>query len=92
MEELALLQQKLNRLIKSFSALQAEKMRLQKVNLKQEKHIEAQKQEIEYLKKEAETNAVSGVFNKAEPEKKEHLKQQLDKVIRELEKNIALLK
>ena len=92
MKELELLQQKLEQLIKRFSALQAEKERMEQLNKRQAGIITAQEEKITALEAELQSSSVvlsaSGTFSGLEKEK---LKAQLDRVIREIEQNIELL-
>jgi hypothetical protein len=92
MQELNLLQKKLNGLIKAYSALQAEGEQLRKINEKQRKEIEKQEKAIRNLEEQLQWSATGKAINMLDDEKKEFLKQQLDKALLELEKNIALLK
>lgn len=92
MKELELLQQKLEQLMKHFSASQAEKERLEKANVRQAAIIAGQEEKIAALETELQLKSVAlsagGIHTEAEKQK---LKVHLDKVIRTIEKNIELL-
>jgi hypothetical protein len=90
MKELELLQQKLEQLLKRYAALQANASRLEKMNSRQAAVIEEQQTKIETLQKELQLNSValSATYTGSD---KDQLKQHLDKVIIEIEKNLELL-
>jgi phage host-nuclease inhibitor protein Gam len=90
MKELELLQQKLEQLLKRYAALQANASRLEKINSRQAAVIEEQQTKIETLQKELQLNSValSATYTGSD---KDQLKQHLDKVIIEIEKNLELL-
>lgn len=90
MKELELLQQKLDHLLKSYTALQLTTARLEAANAKQAATIEEQQGKIESLQKELQLKsvAISATYSASE---KEQLKQHLDQVIAEIEKNLELL-
>jgi|GEM_PF-1778635 len=92
MKELELLQQRLEQLIRRFTALQAEKERMDKALARQAEIISGQQETINRLEQELQLKTVAGsVAGTASPAEKEQLKQHLDQVIREIEKNIELL-
>jgi hypothetical protein len=90
MKELELLQQKLEHLLKNHAALQLTLTRLETANAKQAATIEEQQGKIESLQKQLQLKsvAISATYSASE---KEQLKQHLDQVISEIEKNIELL-
>ncbi|HEY0298583.1 MAG TPA: hypothetical protein VGB84_05115 [Arachidicoccus sp.] len=90
MKELELLQERLQQLIKQYAALKADADRLKKANDKQAAIIADQQNTIEEVQRELQRKAVILSASDAEAEK-ENLKQHLDRVIRELEKNIESL-
>jgi hypothetical protein len=90
MKELELLQEKLQLLIKQYAALKTDTERLKKANAKQAAIIAEQQNTIENVQKELQRKAVVLSATDTEAEK-ENLKQHLDQVIRELEKNIESL-
>jgi hypothetical protein len=90
MKELELLQERLQQLIKQHAALKADADRLKKANDKQAAIIADQQNTIEEVQRELQRKAVILSASDAEAEK-ENLKQHLDRVIRELEKNIESL-
>lgn len=90
MKELELLQQKLEHLLKRYAAMQAHVTRLETVNSRQAAVIQEQQGQMELLQKELQLKSVVLSATHAETDK-EMLKQHLDKVIREIEKNIELL-
>lgn len=91
MQELELLQQKLEHLLKRFVALQAEQTRLQQTVSKQTEIIADQKERIVQLEKEIQLKSVVISASGSDGQEKEKLKKHLDKVIREIEKNIEML-
>lgn len=90
MKELELLQQKLEQLLKQYAAVQANASRLEKINSRQTAVIEEQQTKIETLQKELQLKSVvlSATYTGSD---KEQLKQHLDQVITEIEKNLELL-
>jgi len=92
MEELHLLQKKITALLKQHAAMEADYAAMQKTIAQQHSVIQAHQEKIEALQKELQWNAVTQASSVLDPEKKAYLKQQLDKVLKELEKNIDLLK
>ena len=90
MKELELLQQKLEQLLKQYAAVQANASRLEKINSRQTAVIEEQQTKIETLQKELQLKSVvlSATYTGSD---KEQLKQHLDQVINEIEKNLELL-
>lgn len=88
MKELESLQQKLEQLIKRYSALKAENERLEKMNAKQTEIIKAHEEKISALATELQMNSVAVA---ASGDERQKLKQHLDSVIKEIEKNIELL-
>lgn len=90
MKELELLQQKLDHLLKSYGTLQATYARLETANARQAATIEKQQLEIGTLQKELQLKSVAISASHSGPEK-EQLKQHLDQVIAEIEKNLELL-
>jgi hypothetical protein len=91
MKELELLQEKLQQLLKHHSAVQSDLERLKKTNEKQSALIEQQKTELEKLQQELKLKSVAFSTGGSTEEDKEKLKQHLDSVIREIEKNIDSL-
>jgi hypothetical protein len=91
MKELELLQEKLQQLLKHHSAVQSDLERLKKTNEKQSALIEQQKTELEKLQQELKLKSVAFSAGGSTEEDKEKLKQHLDSVIREIEKNIDSL-
>ena len=90
MKELELLQEKLQLLIKQYTALKTDTERLKKANDKRAAIIAEQQTTIENAQKELQRKAVILSASDSQTEK-ENLKQHLDQVIRELEKNIESL-
>jgi len=90
MKELELLQEKLQQLLKHHNAVQLDLDRLKKINDKQSALIEQQKAEIEEVRKELTLKSVAFSAGNTDTNK-EKLKQHLDLVIREIEKNIESL-
>lgn len=92
MKELELLQQKLEQLIKRFAALQAEKEKLELAGQRQAGIITELKARITTLESDLQLKSVaisaSGHYSE---EEKQELKMHLDRVIREIEKNLELL-
>jgi hypothetical protein len=90
MKELELLQQKLEQLLKQYAAVQANASRLEKINSRQAAVIEEQQTKIEILQKELQLKSVvlSATYTGSD---KEQLKQHLDQVITEIERNLELL-
>lgn len=92
MKELELLQQKLEQLIKRFTALQAEKERLEQAGQKQAGIISELQAKIAALESELQLKSVAlSASGSHSEEEKQKLKIHLDRVIREIEKNIELL-
>lgn len=91
MEELALLQQKLTSLLKSHLTLRADHTALQKAISKQADVIRELNKEKENLQKELASASLAQSGAVLDPEQKERLKEQLDKVLHLLNKNIDLL-
>ncbi|KAA5536569.1 hypothetical protein F0919_02555 [Taibaiella lutea] len=90
MKELELLQEKLQQLLKHHNAVQSDLDRLKKINEKQSALIEQQKTEIVKVQQELTLKSVAYSAGSMEGDK-EKLKQHLDLVIREIEKNIESL-
>lgn len=90
MKELELLQEKLQQLLKHHNAVQLDLERLRKTNEKQNAIIEKQKLDIEEVKRALTQKSVAFSANGFNDDK-ESLKQHLDLVIREIEKNIESL-
>lgn len=90
MKELELLQQKLEQLLKNYAALQARAKRMEADHARQAVLIEEKQAKIETLQKELQLKsvAISATFSITE---KDQLKQHLDQVISEIEKNLELL-
>ena len=91
MQELLLLQQKVENILKRFTALQAEQERLERTLLQQKQQIADQTNKIELLEKELQSASVIQSADGVDHLQKEELKRHLDNVIRELEKNIERL-
>lgn len=91
MKELELLQEKLQQLLKHHNAVQSDLDRLKKINEKQAALIEQQKTEIEKAQQELTLKSVAFSAGSSMEGDKEKLKQHLDLVIREIEKNIESL-
>jgi|GEM_PF-1786092 len=92
MQDLLLLQEKLDQLLKAFSDLEEAHKRLQKKNQKQENQIESLKKEIASLQEKQKINSIAQATEELEGERKDRLKAELDKIIIILNKNIELLK
>lgn len=90
MKELELLQDKLQQLLKHHNAVQSDLDRLKKINEKQTALIEQQKAELDQVRQELTLKAVA-LSASGFDGNKEDLKQHLDLVIREIEKNIESL-
>jgi uncharacterized membrane protein (DUF106 family) len=90
MKELELLQERLRDLLKQYIAMKSDMERLRKTNEKHLATIAQQQHAIENVQKELQAKAVvlsaSSIIDH-----KEDLKQHLDQVIREIEKNIESL-
>lgn len=91
MQELELLQQKLEQLLKRFVALQADQARLQQTVSRQTEIITDQKERILQLEKEIQLKSIVISASGTDGQEKEKLKKHLDNVIREIEKNIEML-
>ncbi|HTN39440.1 MAG TPA: hypothetical protein VL053_20350 [Arachidicoccus sp.] len=91
MEELSLLQQKLSSLLKLYSALKADHIALQKAISKQADFIQDLNKEKESLQKELGSAFLVQSAGDLNTEQRERIKQQLDKVLDTLNKNIDLL-
>lgn len=92
MQDLLLLQEKLDQLFKANSDLKMAYKRMQHLNQKQEKKIEELNAEIINLIEEKKINAVGHALENLAELRKENIKTELDKVISILNKNINLLK
>jgi hypothetical protein len=90
MKELELLQEKLQHLIRQYTALKSDAQRLRKANEKQAAIIADQQNEIENTRKELRLQSVILSASDFDGDK-DNLKQHLDEVIREIEKNIESL-
>lgn len=92
LSELEILQEKLGKLLKQYTALQADRSRLQLLQQKQDNVISRQREEIAVLKKELQVQALENTDISDMGTRKEDLKKYLDDVIEEIEKSLATLK
>lgn len=92
MEQILLLQEKIEALIKAYSDLKAENKDLHdQINSLKNELISAQEQQVQ-LKEKLQFQIIENVGQQLDEEQHEQLKMQLDKVIEMLNKNIDLLK
>ncbi|PSK88009.1 cell division protein ZapB [Taibaiella chishuiensis] len=91
MQELELLQQKLDALIRRFSALQAENERLEKSRQQLSGVITGQQQKLEQLETLLRSQSVALGAADMTGEQKEQLRQHLEQLIGEIDKNIEML-
>lgn len=91
MQELELLQQKLDALLKRFSALQAENERLEKNRQQLSGVIADQQEKLNALEATLQSRAVVLSTSEMTEEQKVHFKQHLEQLISEIDKNIELL-
>jgi len=90
--ELELLQEKLGKLLKQYSALQVENSRLLRRSGEQEDLILTQKETIKALEKELQVHALAETDISGAGIGKGDLKKYLGEVISEIEKSLAALK
>lgn len=91
MKELELLQQKLDQLIKRLAALQGEKDRLEQTCDRHAATISEQQEKIGALENALRLKSVALSASAAPTGDKDQLKAHLNRVIREIEKNIEQL-
>lgn len=91
MQELEFLQQKVNNLLKRFTALQTENERLVKTVGQLEQKSANQSAEILALEQELQLKSVIESASGMDVKEKEKLKKHLDNVIKEIEKNLEML-
>lgn len=91
MQELELLQQKLDALIRRFSALQAENERLEKSRQQLSGVITGQQQKLEQLETLLRSQSVALGAADMTGAQKEQLRQHLEQLIGEIDKNIEML-
>jgi len=92
MKELELLQQQLEQLIKRFTALQAEKDKLELAGQRQAEIITELKARVTVLESDLQLRSVAlSASGHHSEDKKLELRTHLDRVIREIEKNLELL-
>ncbi len=92
MKNLLELQNKLAVLIRKYADLRSENERLLSIIEKKENLVKEQEKEINTLKKELTFSTISKISDEWDPDQKEMLKAQIDIVLKEIEKNISLLK
>ncbi len=91
MQEIELLQQKLNQLIKQYIALQADHKSLSKQLSQQQGQLQEQAQQIALLEQKLKFTSVAQSAGVVAEEQKEQLKAQLSHLIQEIDRNIELL-
>jgi hypothetical protein len=91
MQEIELLQQKLNQLIKQYIALQADHRSLSKQLTQQQGQLQEQAQQIALLEQKLKFTSVVQSAGVVAEEQKEQLKTQLCHLIQEIDRNIELL-
>jgi len=91
MQELEFLQQKVNSLLKRFTALQADNERMRKTIVQLEQRSTEQAAKILELEQELQLKSVINSASGLEGEEREKLKKHLDNVINEIEKNLGML-
>ena len=91
MQELELLQQKLDALIRRFAALQAENERLEKNKQQLSGIITDQQQKLEQLETLLRSQSVAIGAAEMNGEQKEQLRRHLEQLISEIDKNIEML-
>lgn len=91
MQELELLQQKLDALIRRFAALQAENERLEKNKQQLSGIITDQQQKLEQLETLLRSRSVALGAADMDGEQKEQLRRHLEQLISEIDKNIEML-
>lgn len=91
MQELELLQQKLDALLKRFAALQAENERLEKGRQQLSGVIAAQQDKLSILETALKSRSVALSASDMTEEQKANFKQHLEQLIGEIDKNIEML-
>jgi chromosome segregation ATPase len=91
MKELELLQQKVEQLIKQYTALKAEHERLNKKFEKQSTMLFQREEELKNTQEELKWQSVTQAATSLTSEAKEKLKLHLEQIISEIEKNIEML-
>lgn len=91
MQELEFLQQKVNSLLKRFTALQADNERMRKTIVQLEQRSTEQAAKILELEQELQLKSVINSASGLEGDEREKLKKHLDNVINEIEKNLGML-
>lgn len=91
MQELELLQQKLDALIKRFAALQAENERLEKNKQQLSGVIAEQQDKLTAMETALKSRSVALSASEMTEEQKVHFKQHLEQLISEIDKNIEML-
>lgn len=91
MQELELLQQKLDALLKRFAALQAENERLEKGRQQLSGVIAAQQDKLSILETALKSRSVALSALDMTEEQKANFKQHLEQLIGEIDKNIEML-
>jgi len=90
MKELELLQEKLQHLVRKYQSMQADLERLKKANEKLQSTIAGQQKTMEDMTRDLQARSVV-LSSESSGNNREALKQHLDLVIREIEKNIESL-
>lgn len=91
MQELDQLHNRLNRLLKRFQELKAEKEKLLKKIERQEQALKEQSARMEVMEQELQSRTIAGHIG-TDGDDKAILKQYLDELIQQVEYNIKLLK
>lgn len=91
MQELELLQQKLDALLKRFAALQAENERLEKGRQQLSGVIAEQQDKLKVLETALKSQSVALSTSDMKEEQRAHFKQHLEQLIGEIDKNIEML-
>jgi vacuolar-type H+-ATPase subunit D/Vma8 len=91
MQELELLQQKLDALLKRFTALQAENERLEKGRQQLSGVIAEQQDKLTALENALKSRSVALSASDMTEDQRAHFKQHLEQLIGEIDKNIEML-